>query len=234
MMTYNEIIVEINNTYDEKRKNREEIAKVENKYNDILRSIDSIKDKVAFRKEHKKEIEENDKKLISLYLKDEDFSLKVKYLKNNAKVAIFNEVMPVALEVLKKYNNKPYGEKTALKIRNEIIEKCGFRFYIHENKYNIYGVNPYSDDVEIRVKYSSDKKALVNNKIQLVSMEDLEICYTSDYVEDINETIKKLREAHKKAREAWEEYKKTCEEYNELTVDGINRISPYNGINRIL
>lgn len=234
MKTYNEILTELNNTYDEKRKNKEEIAKVENKYNDILRSIDSIKDKVAFRKEHKEEIEENDKKLVSLYLKDEDFSLKVKYLKNNAKVAIFNEVMPIALEVLKKYNGKPYGEKTAEKIRNEVIEKCGFRFYIYENKYNIYGINPHSDDVEIRVKYSSDKKALVNNKIQLVSMEDLEICYTSEYVEDIDGTIKKLREAHEKARKAWEEYKKTCEEYNDFTVDGINKISPYNGINRIL
>lgn len=234
MMTYNYILEKINNTYDEKKQNKEEIAKVESKYNDILRSIDSIKDKVAFRKEHKEEIEENDKKLVSLYLKDEDFSLKVKYLKNNAKVAIFNEVMPIALEVLKKYNGKPYGEKTAQKIRDEIIEKCGFRFYIYENKYNIYGINPHSDNVEIRVKYSSDKKALVNNKIQLVSMEDLEICYTSDYVEDIDGTIKKLRESHEKARKAWEEYKKACEEYNDFTVDGINKISPYNGINRIL
>lgn len=234
MMTYNYILEKINNTYDEKKQNKEEIAKVESKYNDILRSIDSIKDKVAFRKEHKEEIEENDKKLVSLYLKDEDFALKVKYLKNNAKVAIFNEVMPIALEVLEKYNGKSYGEKTALKIRNEIIEKCGFRFYIYENKYNIYGVNPHSDDVEIRVKYSSDKKALVNNKIQLVLMEDLEICYISEYVEDIDGTIKKLREAHENARKAWEEYKKACEVYNDLTVDGINRISPYNGINRIL
>ena len=234
MMTYNEIMAEINNTYDEKRRNKEEIAKAESKYNDVLRSIDNFKDKVAFRKEHKEEIEKNDKKLVSLYLKDEDYSLKIKYLKNNAKVAIFNEVMPVALEVLKKYNGKPYGEKTALKIRNEIIEKCGFRFYIYENKYNIYGINPHSDDVEIRVKYSSDKKALVNNKIQLVSMEDLEIFYTSEYIEDIDGTIKKLREEHEKARKAWEEYKKACEVYNDLTVDGINRISPYNGINRIL
>lgn len=234
MMTYSEIMEEISNTYDEKRKNTEEIAKVESKYSDILRSMGSIKEKVDFRKEHKEEIEENNKKLVPLYLKDEDFSLKVKYLKNNSKVAIFNEVMPVALEVLKKYNGKPYGEKTALKIRNEIIEKCGFRFYIYENKYNIYGVNPHSDDVEIRVKYSSDKKALVNNKIQLVSMEDLEICYVGEYVEDIDGTIEKLREAHENARKAWEEYKKATEVYNDLTVDGINRISPYNGINRIL
>lgn len=234
MMTYKEILAEISNTYDEKRINKEEIVKVESKYNDILRSIDSIKDKVAFRKEYKEEIEKNDKKLVSLHLKDEDYSLKIKYLKNNAKIAIFNEVMPVALEVLKKYNGKPYGEKTALKIRNEIIEKCGFRFYIYENKYNIYGVNPHSDDVEIRVKYSSDKKTLVNNKIQLVSMEDLEICYVGEYVEDIDGTIKKLREAHENARKALEEYKKACETYNDLTVDGINRISPYNGIKSIL
>lgn len=234
MMTYSEIMEEISNTYDKKRKNTEEIAKVESKYSDILRSMGSIKEKIDFRKEHKEEIEENNKKLVSLYLKDEDFSLKVKYLKNNSKVAIFNEVMPVALEVLKKYNGKPYGEKTAEKIRNEIIEKCGFRFYIYENKYNIYGVNPRSDDVEIRVKYSSDKKALVNNKIQLVSMEDLEVCYVGEYVEDIDGIIKKLREAHENARKAWEEYKKATKVYNDLTVDGINRISPYDGINRIL
>ena len=65
-------------------------------------------------------------------------------------------------------------------------------------------------------------------------MEDLEICYVGEYVEDIDGTIERLRVAHEKARKAWEEYKKVCEEYNEFTVDGINRISPYNGINRIL
>ena len=106
MKKYIEILEDINNTYDEKKKNKEEIAKVESKYNDILRSIDGIKNKIAFRKEHKEEIEENDKNLASLYLKDEDFSLKVKYLKNNAKVAIFNEVMPIALEVLKRNYRK--------------------------------------------------------------------------------------------------------------------------------
>lgn len=76
MMTYNEILTEISNTYDEKRKNREEIAKVESKYNDILRSIDGIKNKVVFRKEHKEEIEENDKKTCFFVFKGRRFFLK--------------------------------------------------------------------------------------------------------------------------------------------------------------
>ena len=51
-------------------------------------------------------------------------------LKNNAKIALFNEVIPIALKILKKYNGKPYGEKTRQKICDEVKEKTNCRFYI--------------------------------------------------------------------------------------------------------
>ena len=44
--------------------------------------------------------------------KTNDLQLAVKLLKNNARVSLFHEVLPVLVEMLKKYNGKPYGEKT--------------------------------------------------------------------------------------------------------------------------
>ena len=53
---------------------------------------------------------END--IVRLEEKKKDLQITIKILNSNAKIALFNETVPVILEVLEKYKNKPYGPKT--------------------------------------------------------------------------------------------------------------------------
>ena len=49
-----------------------------------------------------------------------NLSLTIKFMQNNARIALFNDVMPVLLDILSKYKGKPYGEKTREKIAKKI------------------------------------------------------------------------------------------------------------------
>ncbi len=152
-------------------------------------------------------------------------------LQNNARVALFNEVMPVALEVLKKYIGKPYGEKTKQKISDEVEEKTGCRFYI-DKKYSSYDYTIYSDrsdeyNIACGTKYSDGtrKLLLIDNKIQSVDFSDLEIYYISDtYIEDVSGRIKDILAKHQEAFKLKEQLEKICSEYNHLIVGEMPRL----------
>lgn len=64
-------------------------------------------------------------------------------MNSNAKIALFNEVMPQVLEVLAKYKGKPLGPKTEEKIKNEIKEKTNCYFYILSDRFSqSYNIHP--------------------------------------------------------------------------------------------
>lgn len=66
--------------------------------------------------------------------------VKTRILQANARAALLNEALPVIIEACKPYAGKPYGEKTAAKIKDE-VKKAGFGFYFdgyHNNRINIY------------------------------------------------------------------------------------------------
>lgn len=176
--------------------------------------------------------------------KQADLELSLKIQKNNAKLALFYNVMPIALDVLKKYENKPYGEKTKEKISNEVYDKTQgkARFYI-TNKYTstsysycIHGIgekdwNGY--DVECGCKYENgeQKPLLIDNKIQIVNMEDLCVWYISDeYVEDIQERIAKLKELYTNAYAKQKELQDACDKFNKLAVGDIQHLYYQNTI----
>lgn len=78
-------------------------------------------------------------------LSEEIYILEIKerILKANSRVALINEATPVILEACKKYDGKPYGEKTEKKILHEVREK-GYSFYFegYENyRIVIYTLN---------------------------------------------------------------------------------------------
>ena len=108
-----------------------------------------------------KKATEND--MIKTSEKKQDLQITLKILQNNAKIALFNEVMPVALEVLSKYNGKPYGPKTKQKISDEIKEKTNCRFYI-SSRYGSDLFNIYPNDVSN--EYSIDCGTVYTNGSQ--------------------------------------------------------------------
>jgi hypothetical protein len=174
---------------------------------------------------------END--MIKASAEKKNLQITLKILKNNAKIALFNEVLPVALEVLKKYSGKPYGEKTKQKITDEVKAVTNCRFYISSrwssHSFEVYPVDVFGNDYNIScgTEYTdgSKKPLLVDNKIQLVTFEEIELYYISrEYVEDIPERVKAIKAAHAEAVVKQEELKAACDRFNALAVGDINHI----------
>ena len=222
MKKFNDIIKEINKTYQTIKKIDEKKEELQNTYLTIM----DLKE----RREKRKAVENE---LVILEEKKKDLQITIKILNNNAKIAFFNEVTPIVLEVLAKYESKPYGPRTEKKIRDEIKEKTNCSFYIStrygSQEYHIIPLN-YSNNnynIECGSKYidGKQKKLLEGNKIQALKFDDITIYYTSkEYIDNIPKRIKELKRIHKKAYEKQQELKKICSEYNNLTVGNIKKI----------
>ena len=220
------------------------------KFNAIIREVKQTKKKINELDEKTKELrntylniknikEKHEKmrtvenELMSLEEKKKDLQITIKILNSNAKIALYNEVLPVVLEVLEKYKNKPYGPKTEQKIRDEIKEKTNCGFYISvrysSQEYHIYPLeftnNDYNIECGTKFVNGKQKKLLDDNKIQVPELNDLTIYYSSkEYINNIPKRIKELKKLYKKAYEKQKELEKICSEYNNLTVGSIKNI----------
>lgn len=225
MKKYNDIVNDINMEW----KNISILEEKHEVINDEIKALfceKSLKEKVIFRKENKEMIEEKECVLKTIEDEIRDTKLKIKIMKNNAKIAMFHETMPVVLDILKKYENKPHGEKTSKKIRDEIFDKTDCRVYISNGSYKIYS----RYDIEVGLKYINGKKEslLPNNKVYAPMMEDLEIYYIKDkYIEDIESYIDELKRLHVEIYNMKNELDNLMNKYNDLAVDGIKYL--YNG-----
>ena len=162
-----------------------------------------------------------------------DLQITIKILKNNAKIALFNEVIPVALEVLAKYSGKPYGEKTKQKISDEVKAATSCRFYISScyssNSFEVYPVDGFGNDYNIScgTEYTdgSRKPLLIDNKIQLVTFDEVELYYIArEYVADIPQRVEAIKAAHAEAVARQEELNAACSRFNALAVGDIEHL----------
>ena len=217
MKKYNEIVAERNETYKELQLVKKESEKL---HSSIVGTVAERVEKLTTMRE---EITAADRK-------EKDLELTMLFQKNNAKIAAFNEFLPVVLEVWNKYSNKPYGEKTKQKIYTEIKERCNCSFYVH-NSFNITPLTEQGRNTDYNftcgTKYENgnNKPLLVDNKIQALDFADFELYYINrNYVTDIPETIENIRKLEAEAIAKQEELKKICERFNTLAVDGIETI----------
>lgn len=222
MKKFNEIIKDVSKTYKKIKELDEKIEELQNTYLNIM----DIKER-----HEKRKIVENE--LVRLEEKKKDLQITIKILNSNAKIALYSENMPVVLEVLAKYKNKPYGQKTKEKIRHEIKEKINCSFYISD-RYNSqeYHIIPLEHsgntyNIECGAKYidGKQKKLLDENKIQALEFSDITLYYTSkEYIDNIPKRIKELKRLYKKAYEKQQELTAICGEYNNLAVGSIKNI----------
>lgn len=222
MKKYVEILEEIKRT-------GEAIRAAEARENELVKSymkVCDLRGRHQARKAVEGEIVENQQRC-------KDLELTRKILKNNAKVALFNDVLPVALEILKKYSGKPYGEKTREKIAEEVKAATNCRFYIGSrygsHSFEVYPVDAFGNDYNIScgTEYTNGNKKplLIDNKIQLVSFEEIALYYISrDYVEDIPHRVEELKQLYKEAVVKQKELKTICSCFNTLAVGDIPHI----------
>lgn len=222
MKKFNAIIKEVNQT-------QQKIKEVEEKSEEIRKTYSNIMD---IKKRHEKmKAVEND--IVKLEEKKEELQITIKILNSNARIALFNEVMPQVLEVLAKYKNKPCGPKTKQKIKDEIKEKtkCGFYISVRysSQEYNIFPLefigNTYNIVCGTKYIDGKQKKLLEDNKIQVPELKDITIYYSSkEYIDNIPKRIKDLKRLYKKAYEKQKELEKICSDYNNLVVGDIKHI----------
>lgn len=222
MKKFNDIIKEVNKTC-------QKIKEVEKKTEELQNTYLTIMD---FKERHeKRKTVENE--LVRLEEKKKDLQITIKILNSNAKIALYSETLPIVLEVLAKYKNKPYGPKTEEKIKDEIKEKTNCSFYISDRyssqEYHIipleFSGNTYN--IECGAKYidGKQKKLLDDNKIQALEFSDITMYYTSkEYIDNIPKRIKELKKLYKKAYEKQQELAAICSEYNNLVVGNIKNI----------
>lgn len=162
-----------------------------------------------------------------------DLELTREILKNNAKIALFNEVLPIALDILKKYRGKPYGEKTREKIAEEVKAATNCRFYISSryssHSFEVYPANAFGNNYNLScgTEYTDGNKKpiLIDNKIQLVTFDEIALYYISrDYVEDIPHRVEELKQLYKEAVAKQKELETICSCFNTLAVGDIPHI----------
>ncbi len=221
MEKFTKILKDVSKVYQTIKKIDEKTKELQNTYLNIM----DLKER-----HEKRKAVEND--LVRLEEKKKDLQITIKILNSNAKIALFNETMPKVLEVLAKYKNKPYGPKTEEKIKDEIKEKTNCYFYIlcdrFSQSYNIhpidYNCNVYNVKCGTKYENGTQKKLLIDNKIQVVKFEELILHSSKEYIDDIPQRIKELKKLYKKAYEKQQELDSICSEYNSLAVGNIKHI----------
>lgn len=222
MKKFTEILKDVSKAYQTIKKIDEKTEELQNTYLNIV----NLKE----RHEKRKDVE-ND--LVRLEEKKKDLQITIKILNSNAKIALYNEIMPIVLEVLAKYKNKPYGPKTEEKIKDEIKEKTNCSFYIStrysSQSYHIipleFSSNNYNIECGTKCIDGKQKKLLDENKIQVLEFNNFTLYYTSkEYIDNIPKRIKELKRLYKKAYEKQQELATICSEYNNLAVGNIKNI----------
>lgn len=158
-----------------------------------------------------------------------NLSLTIKFLQNNARIALFHDVMPVLLDILSKYKGKPYGEKTRDKIAKELEERICARAYIgtryDTDEIRIYPSNSFGNTYTITVGTKPNEHILIDNKIQILPIESFSIWYiNSRYFEDIQAAIEEMETLYNKAYSMQKELDSVCSAFNKYTVEGIESI----------
>lgn len=151
-------------------------------------------------------------------------------LQANARVALIEEATPVILEACKKYDGKPYGEKTAEKIRQE-VRAAGYSFYFGGYKSSdleIFELNEkgYVTPKEMEATAAAYDEAghiasflTDDNKLNIANV--IIKPHTDKYTENPAKAAAKVAKAIKKYEEATRELEKQRRELCDILPDGI-------------
>lgn len=164
--------------------------------------------------------------LEALSRKENYLHLVLKLQHYNLQVAALEELKPVIIQILEKYQNKQYGPKTKDKIRNEFKELTGFHISFFDKTYytEIYAID-YDHHFSLNIDSDNDHKVLVNNRIQLVTADHLRVYNVNEYINDIPAYIEKLKEAYTALQEKYKEFDALAHAYNDLCVGDVERVS---------
>lgn len=152
-------------------------------------------------------------------------------LHDNARRAYAADVLPVVFDILKKYDGKPYGEKTRDKMRDELktAKSCAFYISREYSRDELHLVplddRGYSDgsmwrygDFEFSTSWADGTPRLLNdNKINgKIAPDELRLQNCGEYVENVPERVEQIKRAYAAALAAENAAKIAEKAYNAL------------------
>ena len=155
----------------------------------------------------------------------ERISARGKVLKNNYNYILVETSKAALAEIIKKYDGKKHGAKTAEKIREEMREK-GFSCYLPANHY----LSQVRDSVEINergaygrgVEIWTENRAKIvdeNNTIHAEAVAELASPYK--YIYNIETYLDKIERLTAETRKAFDAANAKAHELNESAVEGL-------------
>lgn len=212
MKTLNEIKKEIEANQEVKRANDAEREKANNKFMNAHKAHDRDAAGLA-----SLEIDKIKKTA-------ERISARGKVLTNNYNYILVETGKNALAEIMKKYDGKKHGEKTAEKIRDEMREK-GFSFYFPTNYFtqikdsiSINEREAYGRGVEIWTKNRA-KIVDENNTIHAEAVAELASPYK--YIDNIEKYLDKIERLTAETRKAFDAANAKAHELNEIAVEGL-------------
>ena len=154
----------------------------------------------------------------------ERISARGKVLTNNYNYVLVETGKNALAEILKKYDGKKHGEKTAEKIRDEMREK-GFAFYFPTNylsqardSININERGAYGRGLDIWTKNRA-KIIDENNIIHVEAVAELASPYK--YIDNIEKYLDEIERLTDETRKAFDAATAKAHELNEIAVEGL-------------
>lgn len=155
----------------------------------------------------------------------ERISARGKVLKNNYNYILVETGKNALAEILKKYDGKKHGAKTAEKIRDEMREK-GFSFYFPTNHY----LSPIIDSIVINERETSGRgiEIWTENRAKIIDENNIihaeavaEIASPYKYIDNIEKYLDKIERLTAKTRKAFDAANAKAHELNEIAVEGL-------------
>ena len=157
----------------------------------------------------------------------ERISARRKVLTNNYNYILVEMSKNALAEILKKYDGKKHGEKTAEKIRNEMREK-GFAFYFPTNYFtqakdsiSINECGAYGRGVEI---WTKNRVKIVDENNIIHAETVAEVVNRYKYINNIETYLDEIERLTDETRKAIDAATAKAHELNEIAIDGLKWI----------
>ena len=212
MKTLNEIKKEIEANQEVKRANDAEREKANNAFIAAHRAHD--RDAAGLASLEIEKLQKNAERI----------SARGKVLTNNYNYILVETGKNALAEILKKYDGKKHGEKTAEKIRDEMREK-GFAFYFPTNYFTQVKDNialnergAYGRGVEIWTK----NRAKIVDENNIIHAEAVaEVVNRYKYINNIETYLDEIERLTAETRKAFDAANAKAHELNEIAVEGL-------------
>ena len=152
-------------------------------------------------------------------------SAREKVLKNNYNYILVETSKAALAEIIKKYDGKKHGEKTAEKIRDEMREK-GFSCYFPANHY----FSQVRDSIEIneRGSYGRGVEIWTENRAKIIDENNVihaeavaELASPYKYIDNIEKYLDKIERLTAETRKAFDAANAKANELNKIAVEGL-------------